>query len=112
ERATVDDAGLLQRVDLEVLATARALEVRRETPASLAERGPLPPRHAARSIFAPSARRRVSRSSKPRSICSTLLMTLLPVAHRVAMLVRSVGKPGQTCGFRVGIASPRSGSTT
>src|SRR6185503_12473585 len=169
ERTTIVGACLLQRVELEVLAAARALEVRRERC------------HAARSIFAPSARRRVSRSWKPRSICSTLLMTLLPVAqsvaarsamparmsglrssaarsfdgpittarcgsastmcapisrvsvstkkslpsnihswmsttpsacvaNAVAMLVRSVGKPGHTCGFSVGIASPRSGS--
>src|SRR5581483_3348386 len=56
ERTAVARAGLLDRVELEVLATARALEMGRER------------RHAARSIFAPSFRRRSSSASYPRSI--------------------------------------------
>ena len=85
ERSAVLGTGLLECVDLEVLRAARALKVRRERC------------HAARSIFAPSTRRRSSSASYPRSICSTLLMIERPFAHSVAA---SSAMPARMSGLR------------
>src|SRR5207247_2874739 len=89
ERPAVVLAHLGDLIDGKVFLATRAFEMGRER------------RQAARSIFAPRARRRVSSSSYPRSICSIPLMTLVPFAQSVA---ESSAMPARMSGLRISAA--------